>query len=359
MQGKVNDVTISHILSLLAIHCPINIRDITQEIWKCGNTIIHMLSLKKKLRSLNLLIGMGGNIDAEDKLGRSSLRALCENQTSNLKTVRLLVDNGAYLNAQDSSGNSLLIIACCNKNTKLAEILIRGGADVNLCNKYGETPLYSMCKNYNGKESFKIIQLLIENGANVNVYDINGNGLLHLMFLCREPDIETINFLIDCCIDINIGCKDGNTPLHKACNNYNSNYFEVLRLLVNRGANVNYLNKNRLNALDHVITSSEEAFHLDAISFLIKSGSDLKSRDVRMRTVLHNTCYQRCENLKEYVIQLLINDGADINAQDDRGFTPLHIVSYYPDGERKDNIIRLLLSNGADASITDNDGDIP
>lgn len=46
------------------------------------------------------------------------------------------------MDGTDEHGNTLLHIACQNGHKRLAKILLRGGADVNLQNMRGQSPLH-------------------------------------------------------------------------------------------------------------------------------------------------------------------------------------------------------------------------
>ena len=55
--------------------------------------------------------------------------------------------------------------ACCNGHESTAKLLLVNGADVDLCNKDGDSPLIIVC--YNGYES--TAQLLLVNDTEVNL----------------------------------------------------------------------------------------------------------------------------------------------------------------------------------------------
>lgn len=54
--------------------------------------------------------------------------------------------------------------------------MLKSGADVNLCNEIGHSPLFVACEN--GLDN--TVQLLLENGANVNLSDKDGVSPLFL-----------------------------------------------------------------------------------------------------------------------------------------------------------------------------------
>ena len=59
-----------------------------------------------------------------------------------LQTTESLLNDGIPVDVRDENGNSLLIIACQNGNKKIVKFLLRRGANMNLRNHKGNTPLH-------------------------------------------------------------------------------------------------------------------------------------------------------------------------------------------------------------------------
>eukprot|EP00105_Crassostrea_gigas_P036826 XP_019920974.1 PREDICTED: uncharacterized protein LOC105323896 [Crassostrea gigas] len=79
------------------------------------------------------------------------------------KTVQLLLSNGADINLCNEDGYSPLYIACQTGHDSTVQLLLSNGADINLCTKNGTSPLYIACQN--GHDSTK--QLLQSNKAEI------------------------------------------------------------------------------------------------------------------------------------------------------------------------------------------------
>lgn len=107
------------------------------------------------------------------------------------ETVQLLLDAGADVNIPNNRGDTPLIIMLsqggsdhCNLNCSFGGIiqkLIDAGADVNACNNIGDTPLLVACKHY---VSSKLLTILIASGADVNCS--NKNGITPLMAILKS-----------------------------------------------------------------------------------------------------------------------------------------------------------------------------
>ena len=110
-------------------------------------------------------------------------RGMSQNNKDILKMLRVLLDNGLAKDALiDNDGNTALNLLCqagylADLNTNLTEELIDAGADVNLPNQSGKTPLMSFSQIGN-EMKYGIAELLLDNNADVTYVDKLGNTAL-------------------------------------------------------------------------------------------------------------------------------------------------------------------------------------
>ena len=93
---------------------------------------------------------------------------------NNAQLIQMVIDGGANVNVQDKQGYTPLLYSCAKGYYDNVKILLENGADVNVKLKK-ETPILLAMKNDNITP--EILELLIEKGADVNVKDDIG-GLL-------------------------------------------------------------------------------------------------------------------------------------------------------------------------------------
>lgn len=81
----------------------------------------------------------------------------------------------------DNDGNTLLHRACDEGDTRMAMLLVKNGANVLKCNRYGDAPIHIACKH--GR-----IDLLkfILNCTNCDPNQQNARGDTALHIVCRE-----------------------------------------------------------------------------------------------------------------------------------------------------------------------------
>jgi ankyrin repeat protein len=184
------------------------------------------------------------------------------------------------------------------------------------------------------------IRMLLNNGADVNARDAEGNSPLILASFYAS--LECVELLIDKGADVNAGNKAGATPLIRAATSY-----EKTRLLVAAGANVRVR-----TALGNtpLILAARRAGNSRTVQLLLEHGANATERySAAISPVLAGAASGDLETLR-----LLLDAGAKADdfpkMKDSRaviftGFrTPLMWAAYHNDVR----MVRLLLERGAD-----------
>ena len=112
------------------------------------------------------------------------------------------------------SGHTPLTIACLTANYEILQMLIEGDAEVNKPNAFNQTPLVASFSRLeeennvyeNRKICFKMAELLLQNGADINWIVDKKKGFSLLLQLCavklvlnekeKEINYQTIKFLL-------------------------------------------------------------------------------------------------------------------------------------------------------------------
>jgi len=216
--------------------------------------------MKKSLLIL-LLFYVGAILGAhENSLLYSAVKAGKKNEV-----IRHL-DNGVDLNQQNEENKTALHCAAENKNIEMVKILIHAGAYLDPHAYYGWTPLHWAV--YVG--SLDVVKLLIESGADI---DRNNNYEYNALGLAVYYDKVKIAQTLACHgAKIAFGHRDG---LHSALSF--SDKIEMLQLLIDLGANVNYQDSSKKTALHKAV----EAHNFKKVEFLLQAGSltDIQDKD--------------------------------------------------------------------------------
>ena len=98
--------------------------------------------------------------------------------------VQLLLERGAEVNVQNKYGETPLYMAAWSGHSDVVKMLLDGGAKPDLVTKLGCTPMHMAASNGH----IKVVQLLLESGAKPNVANAFRNTPLciwHTMPLCH------------------------------------------------------------------------------------------------------------------------------------------------------------------------------
>ena len=135
-----------------------------------GYTALHHAVESRNFDAVSCLVHNGAGVNLFTSINKHTpLMLAC--QSYNMDAINFLLNKGADVNLQDRDGNSALHFACSD----ICYWLIQNLADVNMCDNHNCTPLMQA----SSKSDVKKVAMLIENGAKVDLQDLNGNTALH------------------------------------------------------------------------------------------------------------------------------------------------------------------------------------
>jgi hypothetical protein len=144
-----------------------------------------------------------------------------------LEFVNILVEQGSSINEQDDWGNTPLLWAIANANNEIAYEILKYKQNINLQDSmsYRNTALHlAIAKGYQNVSldgqrlkisNLKLIKQILELGADVNLQNGNGNTPLHLA--CLRRDIWMVKAILK------------KNPNIQMCNNEGKNCIEMLQ----------------------------------------------------------------------------------------------------------------------------------
>ncbi len=296
-----------------------------------GQTALMWASARRHPRMIEFLISNGADINARSIDRDYQRHVTAEGRPKNMDSggltpllyatrencmacVEVLLENGADIDLPDPDGVSPLLVAIMNANWDVARHLILAGADVNQWDIYGEAPLFGVVGLHsqtdggrasidplNETDGMTILRMLLDQGANPN---------MQLFF--RPANVR--------------GSTNtrGSTPLIRAANNAD---LEVVELLLEHGADANLHMADRQTPITVVLAGrAPEAQALELIRVLYDAGTDINvtalinhREEVRGGTALHYAVRKRYKE----VIGELASYGIDMNARDQDGLTAL------------------------------------
>lgn len=123
----------------------------------------------------------------QDDMKRTLVHWAVSNRS--VKTLTCLLDAGAPVNETDKWKRTPIFTAALRGDIQMATKLLERGADVDLCNDEGLSPLHV------GYHKVKMTKLLVKNGADVNLQDSGGWSMLHIVASSGSP--KSVKYLLD------------------------------------------------------------------------------------------------------------------------------------------------------------------
>lgn len=168
-------------------------------------------------------------------------------RAGNLEQVKQLLAQGASVTTRDDSGATALIAAAYRNQVAIAELLIKAGADVNVQDNTKQSAyLIPTADGY-----VELLRLTLRSGANVHSTDsYNGTGLIRA---ADRGHVEVIRELLKTDIKLDHVNRLGWTALLEAIilGDGGPRHTEVVRLLIEAGANINIADSGGVTPLAH------------------------------------------------------------------------------------------------------------
>ena len=178
------------------------------------------------------------------------------------------LEAGVDVNTKAQFNRTALMYSSWNGHLPAIEFLVSQGANIDsVDNQFGQSALFFAAEN----GQLDAVKLLIELGSNLQLINDKGQNLL--MRACFSESLELVQYLIERDdVDINARLKKGRTAVMVASQLEKP---ETLKLLIDNGANVNFLIDNSGTAL--IIAS----FHGNAeiAKILVEAGADVDHKD--------------------------------------------------------------------------------
>jgi len=341
---------LSILLALLSVGAKVNASD------TAGETPLLRALWGNRPRAVELLLHSGADANLADKKGETPLMAAMEQQYA---SIPLLLAHGAKVDVQDQHGDTVLKQAILRDDREgVVFQLLQHGADVNLPNREGRTPLMAAAQSYNSdKAKVEMVKRLLQRGAKAFAQDHNGStaltyaalwkcrpliallrakglkiglteavylhdpaavrsrlaagdnpnpktysGLTLLMIAAEDGDAGTVRELLTRWVDVNTPNIDGKSILHIAIGGNMSDYPDAARPL-----------------LDNPARTEIVRMLLDRGAKANAANEGDKVTALMLATALGNT---DC-------VRLLLAHGADVTRRDKDGKTALMLAGKY------------------------------
>jgi len=228
-----------------------------------------------------------------------------------INLVNLLLDSGAEINPLKDEYitarvhlmyRTPLQLAIESRRIELVRLLLERGARVNDTDYYNSSPLIEAVN----RGDFELIKLLVKHGTDLNIQQNMGFTALHRALTVAEKGaeplasfinqkretsrssgekwMEIIKLLVNSGADVNIESVDSETPLFSAvC----SGQIVFIRYIINQPVDINHISKRVGSALHYALwLPFEENKMVEIAAVLLEAGIDLKIKNNEGKTVI-------------------------------------------------------------------------
>ncbi|WP_455756457.1 ankyrin repeat domain-containing protein [Sulfurimonas sp.] len=263
------------------------------KLYEDGSNLLHNAAYYNQIEIINILLDKGFDIDAKDNNGHTPLFNATNNDTNDCKdAIKLLIENGANVNEKDKYGFPLFF----NMFRRV---------------EFADT-------KEEEKEYIALIELMLENGLNVNIIGIGGQTTLHRAVIGDHEEVAKL--LLEKGTELNAVYLDSNldenSPLTEAIR---FSAPKLIKLYVDNGALEKSLLKNGMNYLSQYILHN---CNLDTFKHLVRSGLDINELNANGTTPLMIAVSQSSEDIVKY----LVKQGAKLEIKSNSGDTALSIA---------------------------------
>lgn len=219
--------------------------------WACSTGSLHQAELA---------LSSGAAINASDPTcGLGTTALLCAIRRERTTIVRFLLQRGA-----DPTAHDALVTAVKQCSVAITRYLLQYGASANCAND--STPvLHSAVKR---GRSLAVARVLLENGAEVDATDTQGNTALHIAVSMGERStmLTFTRMLLEAGANPDLPDCVGESALHGAIQNVC-----VLHALLKRGADINALDRAGRTVLLVAVSVDRPA----CVEILLREGADV------------------------------------------------------------------------------------
>ena len=336
-----------------------------------GNTALVQAVTGGRTEAVEMLLDADADPNLADDRGVTPL--IAAGSSGEFTLFEALLDGGADPNARSKDGETALIGAALRGDMDKLDLLLEAGVDLDLQNREGDTALHAAVRrdwstneeraasrtgDSHLREPNFTVAALLDAGADPNV--ANAKGETPLFTAIDKAHVGNAGALLAGGADPIVQNEKGETPIVKAAlapktssstdrygRDFKDRTRDILGLLIEAARGSAGLDLKNEDGLTALMLAAREGMD-DAVGALIDGGAGLDVRDAHGFTAL----IVMADKNRLEPARAMLDAGADPNIQTDAGYTAL----MYATGRANLELINALLAAGADPTLQDAEG---
>lgn len=326
-----------------------------------GSSPVTAAALEGHLWVVNKLLDAGADLALAASRGRTAL--LSAALGGHVRVVQKLLDAGAGVNARDLQGDTALILSAANGHAGVVRLLLQKGADPDVVNARGETALAVAQANGHASVAQALGEVTespqqffravaygnadgVRRGVDRYLHTRGSRSCSPVLVAAQHGQFEVLKLLVF--RGANVGDRDesGWTALHFAAQSGNAG---AVAFLLAQRANASAMDEHGVLP----VAVAAMYGHVDIVRELCthSGGQELIANVGRLdkRTVLHHAAASASPGASATLEYLLANVSStvDIDAGDANGWTALHLATQSGSAL----LVDLLLTRGANMNL--------
>lgn len=191
---------------------------------------LHAVAARGDVAGIEKLLSEGAAIDARDRTGATAL--LVATHGNQIAAAKALIDAGADVNAKDNINDSPYLYAGARGYLEILKMTLSRGADLKSTNRYGGTALIPAAE----RGHVETVRTLIGAGVDVDhVNRLDWTALLEAIILGNDEERHQriVELLVEAGANVNLADGKGETPLRHA---RSRGYRAIEKILIAAGA---------------------------------------------------------------------------------------------------------------------------
>ncbi|KAM3929137.1 uncharacterized protein RB166_006918 [Leptodactylus fuscus] len=299
-------------------------------------TALHIAVENCKPQVVQTLLGFGAQVQPKGGKDQETPLHIAARIKDGEKVAEILLKSGADVNMERANGETAMHVAAQYGNIKMIRALMEEGGEVTWQSKTRENALHTAVRHCH----LPIVEVILDYLTNersqsdavacVNQPNQAGETPLHLaaamgkdMIHCEEEDVRIIRLLLDHDADISgTTSQTGETPLHYCARMGNEDV--LLEMIKHIGSNQmqQTMNRQEKNGWSPLLVAAERG-HTGIIKILLQNHARVDVFDEHGKAALHLAC----ENGHDKIADVLLWHKAFVNAKTKLGLTPLHLCA--------------------------------
>lgn len=315
-----------------------------------------------------------GHNPSESNAGAFDPVVMAINNDASTEVIKyLLAQPGNDVNKLTHDTRRYLHWAASRGNVEIMEFLIAKGAELDILDSHGVTPLSFAASS--GQQNTKVYDLLISKGVNVKTTVNNDGANSLLLAIGSDKDFKLTDYFISKGLDIKSVDKDGNNAFNYVARGGNietmkallkrgvtasdnamlsasqggrrkANTLEVYQFLESLNLKPTVIGKNGENVLHNIVGKPDQQ---EIINYFLSKGVDVNKVDNEGNSVF----MRAAASGKTDVLEILLPRIKNINLVNKKGLSALSFAVRSNSPE----VISYLIEKGADINVIDNNGE--